>query len=97
MSYINIDFRFGDNIGRLRRSCGLTQEQTIAKLQVIGMPTSRSRYAKIETGRANIRVRELVALKKIFKCSLNDFFDGLEDLLQSEILEMENIKLDSDG
>jgi len=79
------DYKLGNTISKLRRSRSLTQEQTIAKLEVMGVSVSKSRYAKIETDRINIRVREMVALKRIFKCSFNDFFDGLEDLLQSEM------------
>jgi len=85
MKSIHPDYRLGDNISKLRRSCGLTQEQAIAQLEVMGISVSKSRYAKIETDRINIRVREMVALRRIFGCSFNDFFDGLDALLQSEI------------
>ena len=85
MSSIHPDYKLGDNIRRLRRSHGLTQEQVSAKLDVLGIPMSRSRYAKIETDRTHIRVKELVALRRIFKCSFDDFFVGLDEILQSEI------------
>lgn len=41
----------GENIKQIRNRSGLTQEQTIAKLQVLGSPLSRSTYSLIEMGR----------------------------------------------
>lgn len=38
---------------------------------------TRSMYAKIETGEANIRVSELAALRRIFRIRFEKFFDGL--------------------
>ena len=35
---------------------------------------ARDFYAHIEAGDYNIRVSELAALRKIFKCSYNDIF-----------------------
>ena len=43
--------KLGENIKRIRLSCGLTQEQTVAKLQLLGSPLSRSTYSLIEMGR----------------------------------------------
>ncbi len=55
----------------------MTQEQVVAKLQLMGLNISKSTYAKLETNRMNIRVSELVALREIFKADFNDFFYGL--------------------
>ena len=68
----------GANIQSARRKSKLTQDQVIAKLQIMDINISRSTYAKIETNRINIRVSELVALKIIFNVEFNDFFEGLE-------------------
>ena len=67
----------GHNIQRLRKKAGLTQDQTVAKLQLMGLEISKSTYAKLETNRMNIRVSELVALSQIFGAQFNDFFEGL--------------------
>ena len=67
----------GHNIQALRKKAGLTQDQTVAKLQLMGLEISKSTYAKIETNRMNIRVSELVALSQIFGAQFNDFFEGL--------------------
>ena len=64
----------GNNIKRIRCSCGLTQEQTVARLQVLGSPISRSTYSLIEIGRGNIFVNDLVGLQKVFGVSYDEFF-----------------------
>lgn len=68
----------GRNIQILRQKAGLTQDQTIAHMQLMGLNISKSTYAKLETNRMNIRVSELVALKMIFNAEFNDFFTGLK-------------------
>lgn len=68
---------FGHNIQRLRISCGLTQEQTVAQLQVLGSPLSRSTYSLIELGRGNIYVSDLVGLQKVFNVDFSAFFEGI--------------------
>jgi transcriptional regulator with XRE-family HTH domain len=55
-----------------------SQSQTIAQMQVLGCEISRETYAKIESGIANVRAGELVALAKIFKTDMNAFFEGIE-------------------
>lgn len=77
MQKIRPDMDIGHNIQRLRKKAGLTQDQTVAKLQLMGLEISKSTYAKIETNRMNIRVSELVALSRIFHVQINDFFQGL--------------------
>lgn len=67
----------GHNIQRLRKNSSMTQDQVVAKLQLMGLNISKSTYAKLETNRMNIRVSELVALREIFQTEFNDFFAGL--------------------
>ncbi len=74
---IRPDRYIGVNIQKARKQKGLTQDETIAKLQLMGVNISRSTYAKIETDRINIRVSELIALSQIFGVDFNFFFDGL--------------------
>jgi len=64
----------GRNIQKIRLDHGLTQEQTVAKLQVLGSPLSRSTYSLIEMGRGNIFVSDLVALKTVFNVEYAEFF-----------------------
>lgn len=78
MQKLRPDMDIGRRISGLRQSCSLTQDQVIAKLQLMGIQISKSTYAKIETNRMNIKVSELVALRSIFCVDYNAFFSGLE-------------------
>lgn len=77
MTKIRPDRSLGANIQKARKQKGLTQDATIAKLQLMGINISRSTYAKIETDRINIRISELVALGQIFDVDFNYFFEGI--------------------
>jgi len=70
------DYNIGKNIRNMRTQKGMTQEQVAAKLQIQGINMSRDFYAHIECGTYNIRISELIALKQIFGCEFNDFFEG---------------------
>lgn len=65
---------FGKNIKRIRESRGLTQEETVARLQVLGSPLSRSTYSLIELGRGNLFVSDLVGLQQVFQAGYEEFF-----------------------
>lgn len=71
---IRMDMSIGSNIQKRRYQCKLKQDQVIAKMNLMGIPISKSSYAKIETNRMNIKVSELVALAKILDCEVGDFF-----------------------
>ena len=77
MQKIRPDLDIGHNIQRLRKAAGMTQDQAVAKLQLMGLNISKSTYAKLETNRMNIKVSELVALSKIFDADIAEFFSGL--------------------
>ena len=77
MQKIRPDMDIGHNIQRLRKGSGMTQDQVVAKLQLMGLSISKSTYAKLETNRMNIKVSELVALSKIFDADIAEFFSGL--------------------
>ena len=75
---IRRDLNMGDNLKRLRYASGLSQEKLCAELQRRGCDIGRTTYAKYEGGELNIRASVIVALKKIYNCSYDDFFLGLE-------------------
>lgn len=77
MQKLRPDMDLGHNIQALRYSCKLTQDQVVAKLNLMGIQISKSTYAKLETNRMNIKVSELVALSKIFHTDMNTMFNGL--------------------
>lgn len=74
---IKIDSTFGKNLRTLRKSRNLTQEQIVAKLQLLNQNISRSAYSQIECGTYNIRISELVALKEILNIDYNEFFKNI--------------------
>ena len=77
MMKLRPDRDIGSNIQKARKLKGFTQDQTIAKLQLMCVEISRSTYAKIETNRINVRTSELIALASIFDVDINFFFSDL--------------------
>ena len=77
MQKIRPDLDIGGNIQQMRYQNKLTQDQVIARLNLMGIPISKSTYAKLETNRMNIKVSELIAFAKIFDTDFNAFFKGL--------------------
>ena len=78
MNKIRQDVNLGGNLRNLRKKCKLTQEQVATKLQLLDCDITRSIYSRYETGELNIRVSDLIALKKIYNCQYNDFFIDLD-------------------
>ena len=70
-------YNIGKNIRKYRMENDLTQEQTVAKLQLRGIKMSRGSYSHIECGLDNIRVEELLCLAEIFHVNVADFFKGI--------------------
>ncbi len=70
-------YNLGANIRRFRMERHLTQEQTVAKMQLLGVDISRGTYSQIECGIVNIRVEDLLALREIFGIEIGEFFDGM--------------------
>ncbi len=70
-------YNIGANIRKFRMENHMTQEQTVAKMQVLGIGISRSSYAQLECGLYNIKVEELLALSEIFHVSVANFFEGM--------------------
>lgn len=77
MQKIRPDMDIGKNIQTIRYQNKLTQDQVIAKLNLMGISMSKSTYAKLETNRMNIKVSELVALAKTLHTDINVFFSKL--------------------
>jgi len=68
----------GDNLRTLRDKHDISQEKLCAELQRRGCDIARSCYAKYESGELNVRISVLIELKKIYGCSFDDFFAGLD-------------------
>lgn len=78
MQKLRPDMDIGGRIGALRKAAGLTQDQTVARMQVMGLEISKSSYAKIETNRMNLKISELTALREIFQTDYNAYRVGTQ-------------------
>lgn len=75
---IRRDRNIGDNLRSLRLQKGLSQEKLCAELQRRGCDIGRTTYAKYEAGELNICASVIIALKQIYDCPYDAFFQGLE-------------------
>ncbi len=76
---IRRDRNLGDNLRRLRKQAGLSQEKICAELQRRGCDIGRTTYAKYESGELNIRASVIIELRKFYQCSYDEFFMGLDE------------------
>ncbi|MBE6620848.1 MAG: helix-turn-helix transcriptional regulator [Ruminococcaceae bacterium] len=81
---IRRDRCIGDNLRVLRKKHRISQEKLCAELQRRGCDIGRSTYAKYEAGQLNVRASVLIELRKIYECSFDDFFVGLEIKSESQ-------------
>ena len=75
---IRRDRNMGDNLRRLRIDKGISQEKLCAELQRRGCDIGRTTYAKYEAGELHIRASVIIELRKIYNCTFDDFFEGLD-------------------
>ena len=75
---IRRDRNMGDNLRRLRIDKGISQEKLCAELQRRGCDIGRTTYAKYEAGELNIGASVIIELRKIYNCTFDDFFEGLD-------------------
>ncbi len=75
---IRRDLNMGDNLRRLRMAKDISQEKLCAELQRRGCDIGRTTYAKYEAGELNIRASVLIELRKIYNCTYDEFFAGLD-------------------
>ena len=75
---IRRDRNMGENLKRLRKNFGISQEKLCSELQRRGCDIGRTTYAKYEVGELNIRASVLIELKKLYNCSYDEFFAGLD-------------------
>lgn len=78
MQKLKVDVNIGNNMRKLRNAHDFKQDQIVAKLSNFGIDLSRSTYSRFETGELNVPVSVIVALHKIYKCSYDAFFEGLD-------------------
>ncbi len=71
---IQIEKRVGDNIRKIRKKAGFTQDYVATKLQLLGLDITRSCLAKIEVGQRHIYVDELLYIKEVLGVSFEEIF-----------------------
>ena len=71
---IKSDKTIGENIRKARNALNITQEQLVAKLQILECDISRGTLAKIEAGIRHISVEEINAIKEALNMSYENFF-----------------------
>ena len=71
---LNFDRQIGQNVRRLRKLRGLTQDQLAARMQVQGCDVTRSALAKMEAGQRYFYSDELYCLKGILHCDCDELF-----------------------
>ena len=71
------DISIGNNLKKLRKKTGLSQEQVAIQLQLRGLPVSREILSQMELGKYSIRISVLLALKEIYRAEIGDFFQDL--------------------
>ena len=76
---IRRDRNMGDNLRRLRKGLGISQEKLCAELQRRGCDIGRTTYEKYERGDLNIRASVIIELRKIYNCTYDEFFQGLDE------------------
>lgn len=72
------DYNMGPNLRKLRKEKRLSQEKLCAELQRRGCDIGRTTYEKYENGQLNIKISVLIELQKIYQCSYETFFNGLD-------------------
>ena len=88
---IRRDRNMGSNLRRLRDQYGISQEKLCAELQRRGCDIGRTAYAKYESGELNIRASVLIELRKIYSCSYDEFFAGLDICDQRQLIELVDV------
>ena len=78
------DCNMGETLRQRRQKNGFAQEKLCAELQRRSCDIGRTTYEKYESGELNIRISVLIQLKKIYNCTYDDFFAGLDSDDQTE-------------
>lgn len=67
---------FGRNLKKLRKRSGLRQSDVAAQLQILESNMSESTYSHIESGRRNIKLSDLILLKRVLKATYEEMLEG---------------------
>lgn len=70
-----VEKKVGNNIRKIRKAKGMTQEMLAAKLQLNGCDITRSAIAKIEVGQRHLYPDEIILMRKILNTSYEEIFE----------------------
>lgn len=79
----NDNLNLGNGLRQMRKKYRFTQDQLVAQLLTqYGIDITRNFYSRLETGELNIPISVLVALRQLYNCSFDDFFNdlGIKDM-----------------
>ena len=68
----------GSNLKKIRLLNGLSQEQLIAQLNLLGLDLDRTSLSRIENQNREVYDYELVYLSKALKVNLVDLYDDID-------------------
>ena len=77
MQKIRPDMDIGKNIQAIRYKNNMTQDQVVAKLNLMGISITKSTYARLATNRMHIKASQLDALANLIPTNINAYFSGL--------------------
>ena len=66
----------GHHLAKIRFRRGLTQDQLAARLQIAGSDMTRQVVANLESRRQTATDRQIRALAKVLRCTLDELFFG---------------------
>ena len=72
------DIYLGKVLKSMRVERKMSQSDLIRELHLLGSTLSRSTYSKIEIGLGNLKISDLVFMKKVFDVDYADFFKDFE-------------------
>lgn len=68
----------GSNLKKIRLLNGLSQEQLIAQLNLLGLDLDRTSLSRIENQNREVYDYELVYFSKALKVNIVDLYDGID-------------------
>lgn len=68
----------GSNLKKIRLLNGLSQEQLIAQLNLLGLDLDRTSLSRIENQNREVYDYELVYFSKALKINIVDLYDGID-------------------
>ena len=77
MMRLKQDTSLGENLYRLRKMHGYSQERLTAQMQLYGCAISREIYSQMERGVHGLPISDLLVLSEIYNCPVEEFFLNL--------------------